>query len=312
MLKSYAINQVLAVVILGYSFNSFANRVANTVESEQTVNLAIKQEVKHHLVRCSAVNTWHHMNTSPSEYIDLKQPLTVYQLQRYKGDCATASESDNQASLSGVLVKKLVNWHQQHSNGFDINLSQHKLTFAMLEKITFQLFVEKEKTFLVKKEELIQHPWLEGYAPKPNNSTHQLLNKTAISNQLIDDLAHVKFVFYSTDHHNTALKTLYASYNLAVKTEQLAEQLNNQPQDVELTLAQFNYYFEQNYQPENTEYTAVKNLPIDGVLIMAESVNNKVLRNYFAADISDNLSNDFTELFNEIAIKISALSLTVN
>ncbi|MGJ8690857.1 MAG: hypothetical protein ACSHW0_00100 [Thalassotalea sp.] len=249
---------------------------------------------------CQKISFWQHINTDTFPIKHLTLPLSAYQgnmnlvsnfKQNTQGVCSTNL-------ISVVLVKKLVDWHQQHSNGLDIDLSDLNLTFAQLSTLNLQLSIDSDKSSL----------------PSQDFVLKQLLKLAVdkvrakeITEQLVDGDFHLSLVFYGENHQAIELATIYASYALTPKPKpKLKSQLNVHQYQWQLQPSLFQYYLEQDYQAVPADYLAVQHTLIKGLLIMAESANTKVVRNY----LKEEFPAQAPEWFNEIALEINQLILT--
>lgn len=245
------------------------------------------------MIPCREITTWNHIKDKSSRYQNLTLDLKAYRFLQDKDHC----EKTN--NISGILVKNLIDWQEQHSNGIEVNLSPYQLTFSSLQNLSFDIALDYAKTRLISEQQLLR---LISMLNLSDNATvlNALIESESMLKMLVDNFAHINIVFYGENHQDASQRTLYASYPI-----KFSSNIRNQWKPIAISAAELSFYFEKNYQETAAEYELIKEQPIVGMLIMAESANHKVLRNY--APLLKLRNADM--LFNEVAFKITNLSM---
>ncbi len=248
---------------------SFSSEAEIVVEANQT------------LIEASKVSSWNHIGEKHGVYAGLSQNAAKYQLNK------TPFSSSGKTLYQLTLVKKLLNWHQQHSNGLEVSLDELNLQVKQLTQLHFKIKLSPEQSIITADLEALSenNHWLATPREHAENYT-----------KLLSEQAHFTLILYGENHGNAKKKTLYAAYPF-----KLAINSKLQWHTINITTNDLNYYWQQNYQEETTSATEVAKQKWQGFILVAESGNSKVVRNY----IPDDFPKDYTEVFNEFDISLS-------
>jgi len=84
-------------------------------------------------IHLNEISGWNHLKTDVKVQKTMNIPPADYKI-------VTTQVIDNNKSsinVSTVLVRKIANWHQQHTNGIKIGLVERELSFAQLKGFNF-------------------------------------------------------------------------------------------------------------------------------------------------------------------------------
>jgi len=243
-------------------------------------------QAKQTFIEASKVSSWNHIKDKQSVYSGLSQAPHKYQLN------TQFPSSSGKTLYKLTLVKKLLNWHQQHSNGLEVSLAHLNLHVEQLQQLHIKIKLSPENNIITADfKALTKHnSWLT--CPKDNAEKFAAL---------LSEQAHFTLILYGKNHGNAKQKTLYAAYpfKLAIDSKQQWHTIN-------ITKNDLNFYWQQNYQEETTSATEVAKQKWQGFILVAESGNSKVVRNY----IPDDFPKDYTEVFNEFDVSLSDIQIT--
>lgn len=287
--------------------------VASTLLSLDTIAAASRKNI----ISCQEISTWNHIHNKTSRYLNLSSELGKY---RFFKDNKACNKTNN---ISGVLVKNIIDWEQQHSNGVEINLSSYGLTFSSLHTFSFGLKLDNyvnriadNKAQTLKRNKLLSL-MTHVNVKHSGNIFLTSLKKTTIANALTDEFIHLNIIFYGANHHDVHKKTIYASYPIQQPSalslsSHFSAVSNNQFQEpwkpIHISISELAFYVAKDYNEEPVEYDDVKDQSVLGVLLMAESANHKVLRNY-APSVK---FNEGDMLFNEVSFSLQNITLETN
>lgn len=249
-----------------------------TLVGDNTSSLSISSSQKR-----IEVESWNHISAAEQEFANLTQTSDAYDIS-YQHVLTKSGES---LEINTILVKKIIDWTRQHSNGIKLIFSETSPTVGQLDKLTFKLSIDLNQLTL------------------PNNveifSSYQLGDKRAEAEKaLLSDIAYLNFTLFGRFHDDQQRASI-----LATKIVALPMSADNQDWfSLELNVADFDYYWQQDWQERSAKHKEVIQEKILGLIITAESKNTKTLRNYLASD----LPADFEEHFIEIPIKLSTSS----
>lgn len=260
--------KTLPLFILLFSMLSFENQ-ANEKLSIQT----------------EQIQFWNHATTFPKEYKGLLKSAEEYNPK------ITINSGDTDVKMT--LIKKISNWHQQHSNGLKISFNRSDLTFGDIKTILFSLSLDKNASFIQSKEGLQQY-YREGIALG-------LIQKTWFD-QLVSENGVVNIKLFGEHHENQAIETVLANYQLHINSS-----MNNQFQKIETAITQFEFYRQKNWQEQSVSLAEIKAVKVLGMLITAETVNEKTLRSY----MQETYSARVPESYIELAISLNDMALVI-
>lgn len=266
--------KVLSLILLTLciSFFSGAERVT---QANQT------------FIKASKVSSWNHIGEKHGVYAGLSQASHKYQLNK------RLASSSSKTLYELTLVKKLFNWEQQHSNGFEVSLDNFNLHVEQLDLLHFKIKLSPEQSLITSNFETLseQNNWL-------NNTQNHAENYK----ELLSEQAHFTLIFYGENHANPKQKTLYAAYPIKLSID-----LKQPWHTINITANDLNYYWQKNYQEEVVFVTEVAKQKWQGFILVAESGNSKVVRNYIPASFP----KEYTEVFNEFDITLTDLQITL-
>ncbi|MDT0604382.1 hypothetical protein [Thalassotalea castellviae] len=239
-------------------------------------------------IQSQQIQHWNHPATSPEQFKGLKSQATAY-----------APFIENTATTEKIhitLIKKLANWHQQHSNGLKIVFSQPELTFGQIKAFSFRLSLDKQASFIpslaqVKKgyskyidAGLIDEQWLKALL-----SEHGVIN----------------IKFFGAHHEDQNIATVLANYQLVIKSSMVSSAKLKQEKTIDILLSDFDFYRQKNWQEQPISRDEIKSVKVMGLLITAETSNEKTLRSY----LLDNYIEELPEYYTELAISFADVTL---
>jgi len=233
-------------------------------------------------IKANNVSGWNHIGEKHGVYAGLSQAAHKYQLHK------DLTFSSRKTLYQLTLVKKLLNWEQQHSNGIEVSLANLNLHIEQLTKLHFKLKLSPEQSIITSDFETLieKNNWL---------------NDAKSFTKLLSEKANFTLIFYGENHETPEKITLYAAYpfKLPLNSNQLWHDINISTNDL-------NFYWQQNYQEETSSATEVAKQKWQGFILVAESGNSKVVRNY----IPNDFPKDYTEVFNEFDISLSDIQIS--
>ncbi len=245
-------------------------------------------------IESSKISSWNHIGEKHGDYAALSHPSHKYQLSK------KLASSSSKPFYEITLVKKLVNWDQQHSNGFEVSLAHLNLQIQQLSQLHFKLKLSPEQSIINADFEALSenNKWLSNSQQNINIPNETNANKFT---NLLSEQAHFTLILYGENHQNSKQKTLYAAYPFKVN-------INSKESwhAINITNNDLNYYWQQNYQEQQTSAIAVAKQKWLGFILVAESGNGKVVRNY----IRDDFPKEYTEVFNELDISLIELQIS--
>jgi len=241
-------------------------------------------ETNKSIIKPSNVSSWNHISQKQDVYAGLNQASHRYQLKKKSGPSAT------QTQFELILVKKLLDWHEQHSNGIEVSLKNLELSVQQLKQLHFKIKLSSADSIITAKFESLkrQNPWLE---------------KSDKFNELLSEQAHFTLIFYGENHDNPKQKTLYGAYPFKLNFGS-----KQQWQTIDISPENINYYWQQNYQEQPVASESINTQMLKGFILVAESGNNKVVRNY----MPNSFPKKHTEVFNEFDIALTDLHITLS
>ena len=229
------------------------------------------------------VSSWNHIGGKYDVYAGLSQAVHKYQLNKQ----LTSSPSTTIYELT--LVKKLLDWDQQHSNGFEVSLHNLDLHVEQLNQLHFKIKLSPLGSVINSTLKALseKNTWMEN----PQNYT-----------ELLSEQAHFTLIFYGKNNNDAKQRTLHGAYSFTLKSDskQRWKSVNISPENI-------NYYWQKNYQQEPASITDIKAQTWQGFILVAESGNTKVVRNYIPASFP----KKYTEVFNELDIALTDLQITL-
>lgn len=182
--------------------------------------------------RDSNISSWNHIGEKHGVYAGLSQTSHNYQLNK------RLSSSPSKTLYQLTLVKKLLNWEQQHSNGFEVSLANLHLHVEQLTQLHFKIKLSPEKSIITSNFETLseKNNWLIDSQNHIKNSTN---NDAKNYTELLSEQAHFTLVFYGENHGSSKQKTLYASYPFKLHFNS-----TQQWHTINITTNDINYYWQ--------------------------------------------------------------------
>lgn len=249
--------KILYSFILIIGFISFGNK-ANEIKS----------------IQANQIQFWNHAAASPDEYKGLSKSGAMY-------DPAISFMEDG-TSVKITFIKKLSNWHQQHSNGLKINFNNPVLTFGDLEALIFSLSLNKPASIIPSKKELYQR--------YHKNIVSGLVQKSWL-NELFSEYGFVNIKLFGEYHDDQNIETVFANYQLKLSPSQL-----NHYKKSAISTSMFDFYRQKNWQEQTVLLDEIKAIKVLGMLITAETANEKTLRSYLQDSYSTHVHENYIEL----------------
>jgi len=233
-------------------------------------------------IKASKVSSWNHIGEKHGVYAGLSQASHKYQLNK------RLSSLSSKTLYELILVKKLLDWEQQHSNGIEVSLDGLDLNVEQFNQLHFKIKLSALDSIITSSLETL-------------NKKNTWMKSTENYKELLSEQAHFTLIFYGKNHDNTKLKTLYGAYpfKLPMNSKEQWHGINIKSED-------FNFYWQQNYHEEPVSIKDIRTQKLKGFILVAESANKKVVRNY----ISTSFPKEYTEVFNEFDISLTNLRIT--
>mgnify|MGYP000011732819 CR=1 FL=1 len=261
------------------SIFAFIGMFFTTVSASQMVKIQ-SQQIQH----------WNHPATSSEQYLGLKHHADAYALKIEK----TAEAEQVQITL----IKKVANWHQQHSNGLKIDFSQSQLTFDQIKALSLQLSLNKRASSIPTVEQLktvyreyidsglIDVDWLE---------------------EMVSQLGVINIKLFGEHHGDQNIATVLANYQLVLYEAMDSSAKTTQEEAIDIVLSDFDLYRQKNWQEQQVSIDDITSIKVIGMLITAETNNEKTLRSY----LQERYVEELPEHFIELAISLADLTLTL-
>lgn len=256
----------LIVFILPFIIISFENKANETF-----------------LIQKEQIQFWNHAAIFPKEYKGL-----IHNLEEYTPKIIANNEG---TQVQITLIKKLSNWHQQHSNGLKINFNHAVLTFGDLEAIKFSLSLNEVTSVIPSKEELYQR-----YHVKVVSG---LIQKSWLDD-LFSEYGVLNIKLFGEHHENQAIETVIANLQLPINAAMV-----NHHEKIVIPMTKFDFHQQKNWQEQAVLFDEIKTIKVLGMLITAETDNEKTLRSY----LQDSYSESVKEKYLELAINLKGLAL---
>ena len=242
-------------------------------------------------LQANELTGWNHVSSYPKEFKNLKEINNYYDLNVKE----LINNESHYLEFGAVLVRKLANWQRKHSTGIELDLKSRNLTFQQLENLNFTFNINSENSIL----------------PKANTAKEyysSLIDSGVIKpkwlHELLDEPPNITFTLYGENHQLPQLKTSIAIYQYAIK--EFDENLK-----LTLSLHDFHFFEQQNYNEKIVSATQMDKERIYGMIITLDNGNDKTLRNY----LNENWPNEDqtlpNELFIELDITFSNFTLTI-
>ena len=238
-------------------------------------------DVESTLLNVTHIQSWNHTSKHSPEYAQLQHPKENYELQ--------IQSADSTPEIKMTLVKKLVDWREQHSNGLKLMLSDFGMSFGEFEELSFTLQVDGTNARVVSTsaELIAPNPWLQ--------------EKSRDLTPLASERANFMLTLYGKENDDQSIATPLGQYKFDVEVNDSGSKFTT----LRISQQELAFFWQQNYNETPCSLESIQALQIVGAILVAESGNGKVSRNY-ARDI---YSDSAVEVFNELPVNISQLTL---
>ncbi len=215
---------------------------------------------------------WNHVTNTPPWQGLMRSPAT-YQFSALTP--ITSANCTGQLALQHSLLKKYVNWEQQHANGLLFASREANITFGNLKGLHLLFRINSTQSNVLSSAQLHQ-------------SFSDYLTSEQIDN-FDDGRAYVELRLRHQDNW-------VASFNIPISLEEFDQWIY-----LNLAIDQLNVWHNQNYQRVPITLDELTSKHIDSVVLVAETQNRKVLRNFI------NPLPDIDEQFKEINLTLKHL-----
>lgn len=227
-------------------------------------------------------SAWNHV-TDNQEWDELKNSVDTYQISSIPLD----KQSCEGKILKTTLIKKLGDWNQQHPNGIEILSPQQRIRFNNIQSLNLELKINQNLSSIPTFAQL----------------------KSVYGSYLAEEVSSIdtgNYVLGITIFNHTDKTGI--SYNLSNFQQITANQISeNGSIKLQIPLNQFYAYREENYEDTTLTIPDFEQITIDGIRIVAESTQGKVLRNYNQSVFLNQEAP--IEIYKEIALNILSLSI---
>jgi hypothetical protein len=227
-------------------------------------------------------NAWNH-TANGDVYSGLAQALEHYDFK-----LLYAKQPHSTPILDGILVKKLGDWSQQHSTGLEFS-PESDIAFKDVKALEMIIAIDPSQSFIPSQSKIKAD-----FGKFTDEKTLQEYAKSEINISL------ALYAYFSDD---TREPSYNAEYLLALAPENHSKGYLS----VTIPIEQFRLYTEQNYASTDIQIDDFSDRLVEGIRMMGESSNKKVLRNY-NGDIYEAQSPP-PELFKEVGISLFGLYL---
>lgn len=237
------------------------------------------------------VEYWNHIAAFPAQYHRVKSSPDLFY--------PRINETPEGTFINVSLVKKMANWEQQHSNGLKVLFSSSKvmtkseenITYGDIKALSFQFSLDKNMSYIPSTKQLEQE-----YAEKIVAG----LIKKQWFDELVTDYGVLNIKLFGEFHEDQAIETVMANYQLPIESSML-----HSAQHINLPLTYFDFYQQKNWQKQPVSMHQIHKIKVLGMLITAETKNQKTLRNYMQATYTSDMKETYIELavsFNNMAL----------
>ncbi|XQW86548.1 hypothetical protein ACOYR1_07455 [Thalassotalea piscium] len=275
----------LAPLALAKNILQAGNTQINSPETKQSLPLNKNDKA----ILSAQMGGWNHIENNPLAYQNLTKPHSAYQINIAESRLDDGKHTD----VSTVLVRKLANWTQQHSNGFEIDLAANHLTFGGLKNITFDLLIDAKNSFI----------------PSVEQATKYYLSyveQGVINKRWLDDLllnpVQLTFTLVGEHHASSALSNAVAVYRYNILPSE-------QKTHVNIHSSEFAFKLRQNYQDTDVAFSAISSQRISALIITLDTGNNKTLRSYINQSAKNDFPENMEEFFIELAVSLRDIHL---
>lgn len=185
----------------------------------------------------------------PNEWDNITLSAAAYNI---PDNAAVSSDCNGVDTINAVLVKKIANWHRQHSNGFGRTITAFGQKFGDIKELVVDLRVNSAKT-KVHTPEALKSVYSSYLSDTSDIDTHEA------------GKVNVGFTFETSDNQR-------ATFTIEIDQDVYADKWVR----VTIPSSSLNYY--QGATPKHA--SLFTNLVINNLLVVAETRTNAVLRGF--------------------------------
>lgn len=225
---------------------------------------------------------WNHVGTPNNPAIPNEWDNITHSAATYNIPSAAAANSDCNGvdTVNAVLVKKIANWHRQHSNGFGRTFTAFGQKFGDVKELVIDLRVNSAKTKV--------------HTPEALKSVYSsYLSNTSFIDTNEAGKVNVGFTFETSNNQR-------ATFTIEIDQDVYADKW------VRVTIPAGSLkYYQGDVLKEASTFT---NLVINNLLVVAETRTNKVLRGEISG-WTDSSTNPPPERFKELDLSFKKLEI---
>jgi len=215
-----------------------------------------------------SIYNWNHTGTTnstpiPNEWVNLTHAPSVYNI---PNNASVNSSCNGVDTLNVVLVKKIANWHRQHSNGFGQTITPFGQKFGNIKELVLDLKVNSAKT-----------------------KTHTPTELKSIYSSYLSNVSVIDTIDAGKVNLGITFET---SNNLRAATVIEIDQSIYADQWVRVTIPMSNlYYYEDvNYVSTDRNAALFADLVINNIVVVGETRNKAVLRSQITGWVDGTLT----------------------
>ncbi len=229
---------------------------------------------------------WNHAGTTntppiPNEWANLIYAPSTYNVPNSAAVNSSCSDVD---TINVVLVKKVANWHRQHSNGFGRTITSFGQKFGTIKELVFDVKVNSAKT-----------------------KTYTPAELKALYSSYLSDASVVDTMDAGKVNLGITLETSN-NFRAAIAIEIDQSLYADQWVRVTIPMSSLHYYEDINYQSSPRDASLFADLVINNVLIVGETRSKAVLRSDIAG-WTDTSPTPPPEYFKEMNISFKKIEL---
>lgn len=260
--------------------------------TNSNINILRKKDVSSGKDVFRKMSFWNHIKDD-GKWGGLQQAASTYSIPKTE---VIAKCENTVCPLRMTLVKKIVDWHQQHSTGIEITqLSDEGLRFGDIDSFSIELTIHKEHTYIPSLEQL--------------KKTYQAYLKAGELANLADfdhGKVNIMFVFYEKNNTNEVDAKVMASIEIDIEFDADNHQISreNGRLKIKIPVSLMRFYNEYHYQKSPQTQTEIATKLILGLTITAETASGSVLRGKMK-QWSDSIPETYKEVdvsFHELLI----------
>jgi hypothetical protein len=262
---------VISILVSQYSIVFAQSGMLNIIEETSTI-----------ILNSNDVSGWNHLDTSSVLLNDIKHPSNSYQLETLEN----INDANQQLNVSVVLLRKIANWEQQHTNGIKINLAERGMSFGDFKSFSVGIVYDQLNSIIPRAVQAI-------------NYYDDVINKGIVKSQWLKEMLSespvISFTLFGEAQEEQAIATPMAVFNYSAS-------LKNMENTVIIKAADFNYFWQQHYQEQKVGSATLESQKIMAMLITLDTSNNRTLRSYISTQGHQEFPDTMKEMFLELAV----------